>query len=300
MDPLAFRLLPGECRLSLARPDGALICAALREAGCPRPRGTLLFIHGAASNASRWEEFIDGSPGLRSWRTLRLDLRAHASSRFSGRATLERHADDLAALIGAAGGGRAVAVGHSLGAQAARMLACRHPGAVSGLALLDPLVTEALTPKAQGMKARLPFMRAAEAAIRFFAALGLRRPLQRCDLRAEDAAARAALEKGGRALEAFVRSYSSPLRDLGHIGAADYLRDMIEAGRPSPAPERLAVPVLVLGAASGVYIDSRRLARWCGRLADGTFESLPCTHWPLTECPEQVRGALAAWLCAHF
>jgi pimeloyl-ACP methyl ester carboxylesterase len=300
MDPLAFRLLPGERRLTLARPDGALLCAALREAEGRRARGTLLFIHGAASNASRWEEFIDESRELRGWRTLRLDLRAHASSRWCGRATLERHADDLAALIGAAGGGRTVAIGHSLGAQAAMTLARRHPDAVSGLALLDPLVTEALTPKAQGMKARLPYMRAAEAVIRFFAALGLRRKLRPCDLRAEDAAAREALKKGGAALEEFVRAYSSPIRDLGHIGAADYLRDMIEAGRPTPAPESFSLPVLVLGAASGVYIDPQKLAHWCARLEDGTCEALPCTHWPLTECPERVRGALDAWLAAHF
>jgi pimeloyl-ACP methyl ester carboxylesterase len=53
------------------------------------------------------------------------------------------YADVIAATLEKMGAGRAVVVGHSMGAQFAAELAVRHPGSVSHLALLGPVVDSA-------------------------------------------------------------------------------------------------------------------------------------------------------------
>lgn len=144
---LAFALTPGETRVEVVRPDGALSASfAPAPLGREAARGTLVLIHGVASNASRWEEFTERTPLRRDWNVVRLDLRGHAASVTTVPATLEKHAEDLVALLDALEIRRAVWVGHSLGAQIAMMTATLYPERTAGLVLLDPLVDEALTP----------------------------------------------------------------------------------------------------------------------------------------------------------
>lgn len=54
---LFFRLTEGEERIGISRGEAA-IAAALARAG-KTARGLLILVHGAASNASRWEEFVE-------------------------------------------------------------------------------------------------------------------------------------------------------------------------------------------------------------------------------------------------
>ncbi|MGC9667844.1 alpha/beta fold hydrolase [Planosporangium sp. 12N6] len=71
------------------------------------------------------------------------DLRGRAgSSGAPGPYGITRHADDLVAVLDglsldAVGAGRAVLVGHSMGAFVAAVAATRHPGRVSGVVLVD-------------------------------------------------------------------------------------------------------------------------------------------------------------------
>ena len=77
-EELAFELVPGEERL-VVEGEGVKLCAAVKNPP-GAVRGTLFFLHGVASNASRWEEFVETTPLGADWRILRYDLRGHGAS----------------------------------------------------------------------------------------------------------------------------------------------------------------------------------------------------------------------------
>lgn len=97
-------------------------------------------------------------------RVLNVDLRGHGDSGGAGPFSVADLADDLAAVIEAAGVDGAVLVGTSLGAAAACELARTRPTRVRGLALL------AANPRPSAARDRLSF----EAATRVVRALGTR------------------------------------------------------------------------------------------------------------------------------
>ena len=100
LERLAFELVPGEQRFFVQTPQATLCCAVRRaEVGDQRPQKAIVFVHGAASNASRWEAFVEKTALARSWTLLRFDLRGHGASEGLRPATLERHADDIAAIL---------------------------------------------------------------------------------------------------------------------------------------------------------------------------------------------------------
>ena len=213
---LQFPLVPGERRLEIPVEDAVLSAAVKPAAG--RAKGLIVFVHGAASNASRWEEFVDKTALSENWALVRFDMRGHggSSSRRPGR--LEDHAADINAVMGAAGcAGSCIAVGHSLGAAAVLMHAKRFPGRTAGIALIDPLLEGCLTAEARAMEGRQPILRGLAllgSIFRAFGWFGLSRRLAPCRLRTMDEEARRMIAEGGEALEAFQRSYSSPLNDL--------------------------------------------------------------------------------------
>ena len=296
---LRFDLVEGEVRGEVSVPGG-IISYALSKPESESAKGTVVLLHGVGSNASRWEEFTELTPLRSVWQVLRMDLRGHGASDTRCRATLERHADDLAAVLTDAGIDKALLVGHSLGAQIAMTAAVRHPDCVSGLILLDPLISEALTPKAEAQKRKKGILVVAEAAARAVNCLGYRRPMPHYSLRAHDRKAREMLAAGGDSLEAFIKEYSSPFKDLGHIHTADYARDLLEVGRRTPDMRSVGVPILVIGSSAGAYTDPQKMARWTKSLRDGRMEVVQCVHWPLTECPLDVSRLIENWIGERF
>ncbi len=297
-EKLAYRLLEGERALRLERPGASLHYSALACRG--RRCGTVLFLHGVASNGSRWEEFIEGTALRESFDILRCDLRGHAASVCSRQAGLEDWSDDAAAILDAQGVEKAIVVGHSLGAQVTLNFCCRHADRLCGAVLLDPLISEALTEKALKMRSRLPYLRAMESIFRCANALGLRRRLKPQDLRAMDEQARRKIAAGGKELEEFIRQYSSARADLQYIHSAVYLHDLIEVGRKTPDPREISEPVLVIGASAGTFTDPHAMKRWVDALKDGEMVVVQCAHWPMTECPRDVAGAIERWIFKRF
>lgn len=294
---LAFELVPGEMRgwVDRASHPSADICfSVLRRQGAAD--APLLFIHGAASNASRYEAFFETSVLSERHPLIRLDLRGHGASEGSRPATLERHAADIAAVLDCAGFRRAVLVGHSLGAHVAMYAAAAYPERVLGLALIDPLAPEALVIEAERCRRRQTILVVAEALGRLVDALGFQRRLPRYSLRREDEAAQECLRQGGKALERFVKRYSSPWEDLKHMHLADYARDFLEVGRATPDAmlEQLRIPMCVMASKRGAYTDADRLRAWANKFR-AAFALLDCVHWPLTECPQAVAAVLADW-----
>jgi 3-oxoadipate enol-lactonase len=104
---------------------------------CAGPRGaeTLVLIHGVAVTAElNWGRIF--APLARHFRVVAADLRSHGDGINAGsRFRLEDCADDVAALAGALGIRRFVAVGYSMGGMVAQLLYRRHASLLSGLVL---------------------------------------------------------------------------------------------------------------------------------------------------------------------
>ena len=100
-EKLAYRLLDGETAKRLERPGASLRYSVLPCAG--EKVGTVIFLHGVASNGSRWEEFIEKTSLKQAFDILRCDLRGHAASVSSRQARLEDWCGDVAAILQAEG-----------------------------------------------------------------------------------------------------------------------------------------------------------------------------------------------------
>lgn len=260
------------------------------------PRRAIVLLHGLASNLTRWSEFVEHTTLTRAWDLIRVDLRGHGDSPTVGAIGLERWCDDLAALLAHEGLPRAVLVGHSLGAQVALHFAARHAGATQALALIDPVLREALHGRWRLLALGGPLLHAAALAVRGLNALGLRRrQLQPLDLRALDRLAREALRATPEATREFVRHYSSTRADLQHIRTAHYLQELVEMFRPLPALASIGVPVLLLLSSGATFADPSATRERAHALPQVRIETIECQHWPLTERPLEVRGAIERW-----
>lgn len=295
---LAYRLLETEIAKRLERPGASLRYSVLPCAG--NKVGTVMFLHGVASNGSRWEEFIESTKLRTTFDIIRCDLRGHAASVCRRQARLEDWCDDVAAILDAEGVDRAIIVGHSLGAQVAVNFVVRHADRAQGAVLLDPLISEALTPKALEMRAKVPYLKLMEKFFRCTSALGFRRRLKNQDLRAMDAKAREKIAAGGKELEEFIEQYSSAKADLQYIHSAVYLHDLVEVGRPTPPANNIGVPMLVIGASAGTFTDPQAMRKWVDSLKDGQWAVVQCAHWPMTECPKDVAAVIEQWVFERF
>ena len=106
---------------------------------------TVVFIHGVLNDHSVW---ILQSRALahHGWNVLAIDLPGHGRSGGQPPATVEQSADDVLALLRAAGIARAVLVGHSFGSLIALEAAARAPSQVSHLALVGTAFPMAVSP----------------------------------------------------------------------------------------------------------------------------------------------------------
>lgn len=116
----------------ILRRGGARLVGHDRGAGLP-----VVFQHGLGSALDQVDETLEPQPGLR---RLTLDSRAHGGSSAGTERPfgLAMFADDVLAFAAAAGVGRFVAGGISMGAAVALRLAVRHPGRVNALILARP------------------------------------------------------------------------------------------------------------------------------------------------------------------
>lgn len=259
-----------------------------------------MLLHGLASNASRWSEFVEHTALRRDWTVLAPDLCGHGALRNDGPAGIERWSADLDALLDAHRAPRALLVGHSLGAQLALHYAAARPLRLAGLVLIDPVFRAALTPRWARIARLSPLFAAAAVGVRALNALGLRRrDVVPDDLRALDAQAREALRDPATEA-AFVRRYSSTGHDLRQIRIAQYLRDLVEMFRPLPTLSGIEAPVLTLLSTGATFADPTRMRALLAELPQGEVATIECHHWPLTEKPAEVRGVIEAWVARRF
>ena len=117
--------------------------------------GTLVLLHGVASNATRWAEFVEHAR-LERWKILRPDLRGNGTAALPRtRLGMDVWCDDLVAMLDRERCERAVIGGHCLGANIALQFAAHHASRVRALVLIEPMPPQALA----GSAAWLPYLR---------------------------------------------------------------------------------------------------------------------------------------------
>jgi len=254
----------------------------------------LILLHGAASNMTRWSEFLDETRLRETRDILRLDLRGHGQSIYRGRIDLEVWCDDIAVILRREGIAQALLVGHCLGANVAALFATRYPQKTAGLALIEPILHTALTGQLRRLRPFVPLLRFAITIIRALNALGLyRRHISSIDLRELDRQFRARLHEPGGG-EALTKRYASPLHDLKIMPSANFLQDLVEVERPLPL-KNIRAPFLALLSTGHTFADPDITRALLSRLPQGEIHSLESKHWIPTEQPQAMQNAIEAW-----
>jgi esterase len=263
-------------------------------------RPPVVFIHGLASNRSRWNEFIANTSLNLSHDLISLDLRGHGESMTRQAFSLEIWAQDIRALLLEHNAHKAILVGHSLGAQTALFFGTQCPQMLAGLILIDPVFREAVVPAKRSYSRNAPFYQTAANCIRLLNRIGIHRShLPHLDLQAMDLKAREALASNNpQALKAFVKEYSSTRIDLKHIPHANYLQDLVEMFRLLPDLSVIQCPVLALRSTVAGYQDDLMVKQRLNQMSNLEVQAIACHHWPITERPLEVRQAIEAWV-AH-
>jgi len=95
----------------------------------------MLVLHGMLGSSRNWQ--TTGRDLAAHFHVFALDARNHGKSPHAAEMTYAAMADDIVAWLDAQGIAQAALVGHSMGGKAAMLLACRHPGRVARLVVVD-------------------------------------------------------------------------------------------------------------------------------------------------------------------
>jgi esterase len=245
---------------------------------------TIVFLHGLASNGSRWWDFAERTR-LRDWKILRPSLRGAAGTADRRPAGMRQWSDDIAALLD----GPAVIAGHCLGANIALNFAARYPERTAALVLIEPMPPRALTGKL-GYLRHLRFIPIAISwLVRGLNAIGIyRRRIEAMDLESWDKAVRAGT--------ADLSKYASPLSDLRFTPIAGYLRALAAVADSLPELSRIRCPILVLTSKNTNMTDPAKARAELTPLPNAEYVQLDAEHWIPTEQPEAMCRTIEDWI----
>jgi esterase len=260
-----------------------------------RPRRMMVFVHGLASNLTRWTEFVSTTRLRESWDLLRLDLRGFGASVSRRRTGLDDWCRDIAAILDAERATQAVLVGHCLGANVVLHFAARYPAATEGLVLVEPMFRQALTGRLRRAAQLRPVARTLLPIVRVLDRLGAHRGhLAMLDLEQLDREARATMAAHGP--DAFPQDlYGSPLEDLKFTPTAVYLSGLLAVTAPLPELRVIRAPTLALLSTGGQYGDPSVTAQLLAQLPRCDTRMLAARHWIPTERPTEMREAIETW-----
>ncbi len=256
----------------------------------------IIFIHGLASNHTRWSEFIANTSLGEHFNLLRIDLMGHGLSLQRRRVTRKEWCEDIAALLQHEGFGKAFIIGHSLGAQVAIEFAYLHPEYCNGLVLIDPTFPQLLT-GVLGWAKKLKWLVWCLMWLAFaLNKIGLRRRrFELRDLWQLDEQTRIKLADK----QSIARLYMNPFSDLRYIPVANYLQDIFELVQPLSRLEDVPARVMAIVSTGAKISDRKGTAQQMQRFPQAEIQSIEADHWPLTENPEQTRIIIEQW-CMQF
>lgn len=254
---------------------------------------TLILLHGFSSSLYTWDGVFDffveqgttyaydRPPFGLSERLLRGDWDQGGPNPYTTAAAVEQ----LRALMDAQGIEQAVLVGHSAGGLIALQAAQDYPQRVQGLVLVDPAVYTSGAPTWLGAVANTPQLRRLGPLVaRAFAGSDRLResayyePERIPPATLEKAAIGTRVEDWDKAFWQFTAAASSAEGIIARIGT-------------------VTAPTLVVTGEADQIVPPEESARLATALPNASLVTIPaCGHVPHEECPEQFKGAVAAWL----
>lgn len=259
-----------------------------------KPLATLICLHGLASNATRWYEYLHHTRLKSSCHLIAMDLRGHGRAMTWKKYSRDDWCDDLDQVLNHATL-PGFLLGHSMGAQIALAYAHQYPQRIGGLVLIDPVFPQALTGQLRRAARFRPLIRLATMLLRLPYRLGWRHPqFVYRDLHQLDLDTRAFLEANPD--KDIAKLYMDPFADLKFLPLFNYLQDLYEVTRPLPDLSTVQTPKLVLlsTGASTSHVDTNR--EIIENLANCQVETIDADHWLLTERPEQAREIIDSWI----
>ena len=258
---------------------------------------SVICLHGLASNATRWHEFMSQTSLHNISQIIAPDLRGHGRSMTRKAYQRQQWCEDLDTLVKGLNT-PCTLIGHSMGGQIALEYAVRNPESLAGMVLIDPVFPQALTGTLKKI-ARFRFL------LRIV--ITLLRVLQLTGIYKRHFPKRSLWELDRQTREFLARNpdreiaelYMDPFADLKFIPLVNYLQDLVEVTRPLPLLDSIAIPTLVLlsqgASTSNVEINRKIL----GTLTDCEIHPIPADHWLLTEKPAEARTAIENWFEKH-
>lgn len=253
----------------------------------------VILLHGLASNATRWHEFMQHTELKNHADLYAMNLRGHGKSLTFRYYRRQDWCNDIQSLSEKTNK-NSILIGHSMGAQIALDYASQHADRLLGLVLIDPVFPQALS----GSLAKIARFRwlffIATKLVRLFTRLGIHqrhypyRSLKKLD---EDTRAYLAANPD----QSIASLYMNPLADLKYIPLANYLQDLYETTRRLPPLDSIATPVLVLLSSGASTSKVERNRQILAQLKQLTIETIDADHWLLTEKPIEARVAIDNW-----
>jgi len=261
--------------------------------GSPSSETVMIFLHGLASNATRWHELMSNLDMNEKSYLLAMDLRGHGHSMTYRKFTRQDWCNDIQALINTTNR-PTILVGHSMGAQIALDYASQNQAHLQGLLLIDPVFPQALT----GILKKVSRLRWLIAGVTFMLRvihrLGIgRRQYPYRDLQELDQQTRRFLADNPD--KEIADLYMDPFADLKYIPLVNYLQDQFEVTRKLPPLKKITVPVMVLlssGASTSNVANNRKML---STLPDLEIRTIAADHWLLTEKPDEARDIIKTW-----
>lgn len=258
----------------------------------------IICLHGLASNATRWHEFLGQTKLSQSYKLIAPDLRGHGRSMTRREYRRSDWCRDLDNLINAHNL-PCIVIGHSLGAQIALEYANQHRDGLAGLILIDPIFPQALTGTLRTVARTRLLIRLFVKILRFLYHLGFyKRRYPARSLYELDRRTREFLKNNPD--KSIAELYMNPFADLKYMPLANYLQDLIEVTRPLEPLDQMSTPTLVLlsqgASTSNVEVNRRLLSN----IRDCEITPIEADHWLLTEKPVEARQAIEDWCLKHF
>jgi len=261
--------------------------------GSANSGSAIIFLHGLASNASRWRELITNFDQKDKSYLLAMDLRGHGHSMSYQHYRRSDWCNDVRTLVEKLDK-PTIIVGHSMGAQIALDYATENPSQLHGLLLIDPVFRQALTGTLNKVAHFRWLFNAVAYILGAFNRLGIhKRRYPYRDLQKLDQQTRSFLAENPD--KGIADLYMDPYVDLEFMPVANYLKDLVEVSRKLPSLKPINVPVLVLlsSGASTSNVESNR--EILSEIPELEIKTIHADHWLLTEKPKEARDIIAAW-----
>ena len=257
----------------------------------------LIMLHGLASNASRWREYMQNSALNTTFHLIAMDLRGHGRSLTFKKYQRNDWVQDVRFLIDKHEQS-VILAGHSMGAQIALDYASQYSAGennkLAGLVLIDPVFPQALDGALRRVSHFRLVIKSFILILRGCYAIGLRqRHYSYRDLHALDQETRKFLQANPQ--KSIADLYINPFADLPYIPLANYLQDLYEVTRPLKPLRNIQVPVLVLlseGASTSKAEQNKQILK---DIPDLEIKTIDADHWLLTEKPHEAREAIDQW-----